>query len=74
MNHLKDSNLLQKKSFKIKIRSTTKDIKELSKREFLKWTAKESKFSVSIRDRDFERVLIIFWIHRNFYTLYSIQN
>lgn len=74
MNHLKDSNLLQKKSFKIKIRSTTKDIKELSKREFLKWTAKESKFSVSIRDRDFERVLIIFWIHHNFYTLYSIQN
>lgn len=36
MNHLKDSNLLQKKSFKIKIRNTTKDIKELSKREFLK--------------------------------------
>lgn len=60
MNYFKESNLLQRKSFKIKIRKNTKDIKELSEREFLKWTAKESKFSVSIRDRDFERVLIIF--------------
>lgn len=60
MNYFKKSNLLQRKSFKIKIRKNIKDIKELSEREFLKWTAKESKFSVSIRDRDFERVLIIF--------------
>lgn len=60
MNYFKESNLLQRKSFKIKIRKNIKDIKELSEREFLKWTAKESKFSVSIRDRDFERVLIIF--------------
>lgn len=36
MNYLKESNLLQRKSFKIKIRKNTKDIKELSEREFLK--------------------------------------
>lgn len=38
MNHLKESNLLQRKSIKIKIRNTTKDIKELRERErgFLK--------------------------------------
>lgn len=37
MNHLKESNLFQRKSFKIKIRrNTTKDIKELSERKFLK--------------------------------------
>lgn len=38
MNYLKESNLLQRKSFKIKITSITKDIKELRERErkFLK--------------------------------------
>lgn len=36
MNYFKKSNLLQRKSFKIKIRKNTKDIKELSEREFLK--------------------------------------
>lgn len=34
MNYFKKSNLLQRKSFKIKIRKNTKDIKELSERIF----------------------------------------
>lgn len=34
MNYFKESNLLQRKSFKIKIRKNTKDIKELSERIF----------------------------------------
>lgn len=36
MNYFKESNLFQRKSFKIKITRHIKDIKELSEKEFLK--------------------------------------